>query len=83
MKRTSDNIHQLIRDGSLATTVVLHLEGPNHVACILGRVIHGVSAGTLFACVSLDECGVECVGKGELCKVPSGVVFVFIDLERV
>ena len=83
MKRTSNNIHQLICDGSLATTIVLHLEGPNHVACILGRVIHGVSAGTLFACVSLDECGVQCVGEGELCKVPSGVVFVFIDLERV
>jgi hypothetical protein len=33
--------------------------------------------------MSLDECGEECVGEGELCKVPSGVVFVFIDLERV
>jgi hypothetical protein len=33
--------------------------------------------------MSLDERGEECVGEGELCKVPSGVVFVFIDLERV
>jgi len=43
-RRTGDDIDQLIGDGSLATPIVLHLEGANHVLCVLGGVVHCVAA---------------------------------------
>ena len=42
--RTSDDIHQFVGDGGLATTIVLHLQGCNHVGGVLRGVVHSVSA---------------------------------------
>ena len=62
---TRDNIDELVGDSGLATTVVLHLEGSNHVGGVLGGVVHGLLSGRLLASVALDEGGVDGVGEEE------------------
>ena len=42
---TSDDIHQLVCNSSLATTVVLELQAADHVTGVLGCVVHSVSTG--------------------------------------
>ena len=41
---TSDDVDELVRDGGLATTVVLHRQTADHVGRVLRRVVHGVAA---------------------------------------
>ena len=43
MARTSDNVDELVRDGGLATTVVLQRQTVDHVTSVLRRVVHGVA----------------------------------------
>lgn len=40
---TSNNIHQLIRNCRLSSTIVLHLQGSDHVLGRFCRVVHGVT----------------------------------------
>ena len=49
MVRTSDDIDQLVRDGGLATTVVLHGPPVDHVRRVLGRVVHGIPTTAISA----------------------------------
>lgn len=42
-EHTSDDVDKLVRDSGLATTVVLHLEGANHVRSVLRRIVHSVA----------------------------------------
>jgi hypothetical protein len=42
-RRTSDDVDELVRDRGLATTVVLELQTANHLAGVLGGVLHGVA----------------------------------------
>ena len=47
MVRTSDDIDQLVRDGGLATTVVLHGQPIDHVRRVLRCVVHSVTTEEL------------------------------------
>ena len=42
-ERTSDDVDQLIGNGSLSATIVLHCESVNHVRCILRGIVHGIA----------------------------------------
>jgi hypothetical protein len=44
-ERTSNNIDKLVRDGGLATTVVLHLQTGDHVTSVLRGIVHGIATG--------------------------------------
>ena len=57
---TSDDVDELVRDGGLATTVVLHLERADHVRRVLRRVVHGV------ATAKVDENVYQLVGTSGL-----------------
>ena len=78
---TSDDVDELVGDGSLATTVVLHLQRGDHVAGILGRVVHGVTTRALLSGMALDESGEDGVGKLELCEVLGDVFLHLVALE--
>lgn len=41
---TCDDVDELVRDGGLTTTVVFELQIRDHVASVLGGVVHGVAA---------------------------------------
>lgn len=44
-RRTGNDVNKFTSNGGLATTIVLHLEGANHVTGVLGRVVHGITSG--------------------------------------
>jgi hypothetical protein len=49
---TGNDINQLVGNGGLATTVVLHLERANHVRSVLRRVVHGIATRNLVRSIS-------------------------------
>ena len=63
----------------MSGAVEQNLEAVDHVAGVLGRVVHGVAAGRLLAGVALGQSPVEAVGQSVLAKVGEDLV---IDLER-
>ena len=60
---TSDNLDQFASNDSLSISVVENLELVNHVAGVLGSVVHGVAAGGLFAGMTFGERPVDGVGE--------------------
>jgi hypothetical protein len=60
---TSDNLDELAGNNGLASAVEQNLELGDHLAGVLGGVVHGVAAGGLLAGVALSECPEEGVGK--------------------
>ena len=59
----SNNLHQLARNNSLSRPVIQNGELIDHVAGVLGSVVHGVAAGGLLAGVALGERPEEAVGE--------------------
>lgn len=80
-RSTSDNVDQVVGNGGLSTTVVQHVERRDHVTCVLGGVVHGVTLRVDLGSVALDESGVDGVGKGELGQVLGDVVLLLVQLE--
>lgn len=78
---TGDDVDEVVGDGGLSTAVVDHVEVGDHVAGVLGGVVHGVALGVDLGGVSLDEGGVDGVGKGELGEVLGDVVLLLVELE--
>lgn len=76
--RTRNDLHQLARDDSLSRPVVQDLELVDHVAGVLGGVVHGVAARGLLAGVALGERPVERVGERVLLEVAEDL---FVDFE--
>lgn len=66
---TSNNLNQLASNDSLSRSVVKNLELIDHVASVLGSVVHGVTAGRNLASVTLSQRPEERVGQGVLAKV--------------
>jgi len=60
---TSDDVNKLVGNSGLTTTIVLHLQSGDHIACILGCIVHCVAAITLFACVAFNESSKDCVSQ--------------------
>ena len=48
-RHTGDDVDQLVGDGGLATTVVLHGQTVDHVRRVLRRVIHGIPTTAISA----------------------------------
>lgn len=78
---TSNNIHQLISNGRLSSTVILHLEGANHVRGVLGGIVHGIATRTNLTCMRFGESSQNSVCESELGKVGGNIVLVFVSLE--
>ena len=76
-RSTSDDLHQLARNDSLSCSVVQDRELIDHIACILRRVIHGVSASGDLAGVAFSQCPVEAVGQSVLAHVGEDFVVDF------
>lgn len=72
--RTSDDLDQLARDDSLTCSVEEDGELANHVAGVLGRVLHGISSSRLLAGVTFGQCPVERVGEGILAEVTKDIL---------
>lgn len=72
---TGDNLDQLAGNDGLASTVEENLELVDHVAGVLGGVVHGVTARGLLASVALGETPEERVGQSVLAEAgEDGVV---------
>jgi hypothetical protein len=65
---TSDNLDQLAGNDGLASAVEQNLELVDHLAGVLGGVVHGVATGGLLAGVALGKSPEEGVGKGVLAE---------------
>lgn len=52
---TGDNLNQFTGNDGLSGTVEQNLEPVDHVAGVLGGVVHGVATGRLFASVAFGE----------------------------
>jgi hypothetical protein len=76
-RRTSDNLDQLAGDDGLSGAVEQDLELIDHVAGVLGGVVHGVAAGGLLASVALSQSPVEAVGQSVLAQVGQDLVVDF------
>ena len=75
--RTSDNLHQFTCDNRLSRPVIQNLEPINHVAGVLGSVVHGVAACGLFAGVAFSERPEKVVCEGVFFKVGEDLVVDF------
>lgn len=75
---TSDNLDELTSNDGLASTVEQNLELGDHLAGVLGGVVHGVTAGGLLAGVTLGKGPEEGVGKSVLAKAGEDSL---VDLE--
>lgn len=78
---TSDNVDKIVGNGSLSTTVVKHVERRDHVTCVLGSVVHGVTLRVDLGSVTLDERGVDGVGEREFGKVLGDIILLLVQLE--
>ena len=76
---TSDNLDELTGNDGLASTVEQNLELGDHLAGVLGGVVHGVTAGGLLAGVTLGKSPEEGVGKSVLAEAGEDSL---VDLER-
>ena len=65
---TSDNLDELAGNDGLASTVEQNLELGDHLAGVLGGVVHGVAAGGLLAGVALCKSPEEGVGESVLAE---------------
>lgn len=65
---TGDNLDQLAGDDGLASAVEQNLELVDHLAGVLGGVVHGVATGGLLAGVALGKSPEEGVGQGVLAE---------------
>ena len=65
---TGDNLDQLAGNDGLASAVEQNLELVDHLAGVLGGVVHGVATGGLLAGVALGESPEEGVGQGVLAE---------------
>ena len=79
--RTSDNLDKFASNDSLSCSVVQDLEAGDHVAGVLGGVVHGVTAGRLFTRVTLSERPVKGVGQGVLAQVGKDGIVDFVGRE--
>ena len=75
---TSNNLDELTGNDGLASTVEQNLELGDHLAGVLGGVVHGVAAGGLLASVTLGKSPEEGVGKSVLAKAGENGL---VDLE--
>jgi hypothetical protein len=75
---TSDNLDELTGNDGLASTVEQNLELGDHLAGVLGSVVHGVAAGGLLASVALGKSPEERVGK---CVLAEAGEDGLVDLE--
>jgi hypothetical protein len=76
---TSDNLDELAGNDGLASTVEQNLELGDHLAGVLGGVVHGVAAGGLLAGVALGKSPEERVGE---CVLAEAGEDGLVDLER-
>jgi hypothetical protein len=65
---TGDNLDQLAGNDGLASAVEQNLELVDHLAGVLGGVVHGVATGGLLAGVALGKSPEEGVGQGVLAE---------------
>lgn len=65
---TSDDLDQLAGNDGLASAVEQNLELVDHLAGVLGGVVHGVATGGLLAGVALGKSPEEGVGQGVLAE---------------
>ena len=65
---TGDNLDQLAGNDGLASAVEQNLELVDHLAGVLGGVVHGVATGGLLAGVALCKSPEEGVGQGVLAE---------------
>ena len=75
---TSNNLDKLTGNDGLASTVEENLELGDHLAGVLGGVVHGVAAGGLLAGVALGKSPEEGVGKSVLAEAGEDSL---VDLE--
>ena len=76
-RRPRDNLHQLTRDDGLPRAIVQDLKSVDHVAGVLGRVVHCVAAGGDLAGVAFGEGPEEGVGEGVFLHVPEDFIVDF------
>jgi hypothetical protein len=75
---TSDNLDQLAGNDGLASAVEQNLELVDHLAGVLGGVVHGVATSGLLAGVALGKSPEEGVGQGVLAEAGEDSL---VDLE--
>jgi hypothetical protein len=75
---TSDDLDELTGNDGLASTVEQNLELGDHLAGVLGGVVHGVAAGGLLAGVALGKSPEERVGE---CVLAEAGEDGLVDLE--
>ncbi|KAJ8611823.1 hypothetical protein MRB53_037736 [Persea americana] len=80
---TSDDFDQLTSDDSLSRSVVQNLESVDHVAGVLGGIVHGVAARGDLAGVTLGKRPVERVGEGVFAEVGQDGVVDFGEITRL
>lgn len=66
---TRNNLDKLTSNDSLSRSVEENLELVNHVASVLGCIVHGVATSGDFASVAFCECPVKGVGEGVFAEV--------------
>lgn len=76
---TGDNLDQLAGNDGLTGSVEQNLEAGDHVAGVLGGIVHGVATSGLLAGVALGKSPEERVGEGVLAEVAQDGV---VNLER-
>lgn len=80
-RSTRNNIHQLIRNRRLPTTIVLHLQRVDHIPSVLRGVVHSISPAVNLGGVRLDKDSIDGVGQSELSEVFGRVVLHLVGLE--
>lgn len=78
-RRTSNDLDELTGNDGLTRSVVQNLELVDHLARILGSIVHGVLARRLLASMALSQRPEERVGKSVLAEVGEHLV---LNLER-
>lgn len=72
--RTSNDLDKFASNDGLTCSVVQNLKLVNHLASVLGGVVHGVLTRRLLASVALRQRPVERVGKSVLAEVGENLV---------